>query len=317
MLKQTDPNLWPGGAGAWKETDEKARGLLHLGYQRMLTFQDREGGFALYPRHSVETTAMAANAFLIAGVHQPLWEPMLNYLGANRASWGGWGTTQATVWSLTALQQMRAAPGRTEILVRLGGQPMAHAQGDGRPGQMIIDSEIALMQTFREEGVSSGPVMMNIASTDTTPAMYRATAEYAVPWNSSLAADTSGIAVSLDVPERTMAIHTNQTLTARLKNTGTRRMDTLIAELPLPPGAFVSRDQFEAFVEKGSIDHFEILPTHVRIYLPGINAEQTLALEYTFASMLRGEMVLPPLRAYQFYTPRPLYEIDGGPVVVP
>ncbi|MFU8802967.1 MAG: alpha-2-macroglobulin family protein [Bradymonadaceae bacterium] len=472
VLEQTDPGLWPGGAETWKEADEKARSLLHLGYQRMLTFQDHEGAFALYPRarpeilltaygvvqlldmskvHNVdekvvlrsvewlarrqahngswspdghrrysrgvddtirttalvslgmlratsapyygpatdkaldylerqlpsitsdhtlalvanalllgkredaakramdrlaervvgadklgyldetgrtwmgghgqyarvETTAMAANAFLIAGVQQPLWEPMLNYIAANRASWGGWGTTQATVWSLTAMQQMRPAPGRTEILVRLGGQPMAHAQGDARPGQMIIDSEIALMQTFREDGVSTGSNMMTIASTDTTPAMYRATAEYAVPWSSPLAADKSGIVVSLDVPDRRMMIHTNQTLTAHLKNTGASRMDTLIVELPLPPGAFVSRDQFEELVEKGAIDHFEILPTHVRIYLAGINPQQTLTLEYTFASMLRGEMVLPPLRAYQFYTPRPLFEIDGGGVVVP
>lgn len=54
----------------------------------------------------------------------------------------------------------------------------------------------------------------------------------------------------------------------------------------------------------------------MRLYLDGIDARQAQTIEYQFILMLRGEVIIPPLQAYRFYTPMPVFEIDGQRAIV-
>ena len=128
--------------------------------------------------------------------------------------------------------------------------------------------------------------------------------------------DEEGLSLSLIVADRQIDLGTMQSVTTVIENRTSTRQDSLIIEIPIPPGAFVPRDQFEALVEAGAIDHFEISPTHVRIHHEGLAEDGEWVLDYSFAPLVQGQMTLPPLRAYRSNTPLTFFAVDGGKLVV-
>src|SRR5207247_291290 len=72
-----------------------------------------------------ETTALAAQAFLRAGVHTDTATQALTYLVRQRGDSGAWSTTQATILSLQAL--VAASEGIVEK-----GVAAVHVQVNGR-----------------------------------------------------------------------------------------------------------------------------------------------------------------------------------------
>mgnify|MGYP000731154539 FL=1 len=69
-------------------------------------------------------------------------------------------------------------------------------------------------------------------------------------------------------------------------------------------------------IERGEIDAYEVLPTHIRVYLRGFSADERKTFAYELTPMLRGDFSLTPASAWRFYTPTPRAFSDGGDVSV-
>ena len=68
---------------------------------------------------------------------------------------------------------------------------------------------------------------------------------------------------------------------------------------------------FVALEDRRKIEHFEVTPTHVRVYLAGFSGQEKRYFSYRLRPFWVGDFSFPPVRAYLFYTPYPRTEIDG------
>ena len=277
------------------------------------------GGYGRYA--DIETTALVIHAMLSAegtGADSgDLLQRGLRYIARARSPWGGWGSTQATAWSLRALERLRALDSGEPVTLTIthGGRPMTRRAGPLGPLQLKPGD--VQRYAWDVEPVQAGAAEFNITSTGSTSAMALASVSYAVPWSDPEATDAEArlkleIEASNRAPRRGQAISVNVTLT----NTTRDHHGATIVELPLPPGAWIERDDLEDWKRQGRIDRFEVLPTHARLYLAELDAGAQRAFTYQLTPLVRGRFSLPPARAYVFYTPDPVTEIDGGELQV-
>jgi len=300
---------------------------------RLVGMADRKGDVVYWPNRTptwmggwgtyadIETTALATYALLVAEKHPELLSGSLRYLAAQRSFYGGWGTTQATVWTLKTMQKLRSLGDQPVTLsLKLDGQLLKQDNPGGadQAGTVRLTPDDLLMRSFHPDGpVQAGERRFTVEASTKTAAMVQATLRYAVPWTSPNAR----------VPgERlTMRVSTDQTIVRRggalivhvdVTNPVADDYGATIVELPRPPAAWVEPDQFELLQANGVIDRFEVLPTHVRLYLSGMGKEQVRSFQYEVRPLLAGRVSLPPGRAYLFYVPEPITEVDGGELVV-
>jgi len=263
----------------------------------------------------IETTALAVHAFARAETEANLVGGALQYLAEARSPRGGWGTTQATVWALRAMERLREASsdGPVDLELYAGGRPMVRAAGDGDRSSLRLEPDDQRLVTFESTPDETGPVSIRVDASDSTDAMVRATARYFVPWSAPAAeAERGPFDLELELDDRRARPQSALEGTVALENRTETAHGPTIVELPIPPGGWAARSQFEELKRGEKVDHFEITPTHVRLYLSGVAPRERLEFPWTFTPTLAGSYALPPVRAYPFYVPRPTSEIDGG-----
>ena len=269
------------------------------------------GGWGVYA--DIESTALAVYALLRTESQGELLQPALRWLAAQRSPRGGWGTTQATVWGLRVFRELGAgaSAGPSTLAVRAGGAPML-LTGEGTVDALTIAPSDQVVRRFFADGVRPVAVSSDPKSTVLAQADWK----FAVPW-SSPAAKVEG--ERLDVSARHVpAVDRSQRLTivTEVINRSRDLYGATIVELPVPPGAYVFQEDFESLQAGGAIDRFEVLPTHVRLYLSSFEPSSRRVFEYTVVPLVRGRFSLPPARAYIFYAPDPIAEADAGQLIV-
>ena len=277
------------------------------------------GGRRDQPR--IEATAMTIVAAQRLSFRPVETARLLEDLMTARSYWGGWGSTQSTVWALKALSGTVGSTSRAEARVRFEGEDLLQVssrEADRRHrGVVRIEEGAGRVYSLLGEDIQ-GSGTLGIDVTDDIGARYQAVLEYALPWTAPGTENDGELLLRLvhqGNPEA-LVVQQRTEVVAQIENRSSRRYDTLIVELPVAPGAFVSRDFLEDAFEAGKIDYFEILPTHIRLYLLAIEPGETFEFPYSFVPLLRGEATLPPLRTYEFYTPQPFFEIDGAAIIV-
>lgn len=263
----------------------------------------------------IETTAIAAHAFSVAESRAELLGETLEYLADERSPRGGWGTTQSTVWALRAFEKLRADTSDEPVVLELysDGQPMSRSSGRGDDGRVRLAPDDQRLVSFESRSDGSGPVSLRADASTSTNAMVRATAHYAVPWSSPRArSENAAFDLEMEIERRRTQPKARVDATAVVENRTETHHGATIVELPLPPGGWTDRQQFDDLKAGDRIEHFEVLPTHVRLYLSGVEPRERLEFPWSFTPTLEGQYSLPPLRAYPFYVPRPRSETDGG-----
>lgn len=263
---------------------------------------------------NVETTAIAAYVFNKTAAKRIQLGKVLQYIAKRRHYYGGWGTTQATVWALRTLVSLAAnAQEKVTLDLTMDGQPIKTANGRGEPGIANIDRGSVLVQHFATEALGNGTHQLNIKPRQgKSIAVAQLTSRYAVPWTSPRA-KVQGEHFAIKLKRKSSATFGQKmTHTVEIYNQRPLNLGATIVELPLPPGGYAPSAQFEDLKKNNKIDHYEVLPTHVRLYLSGMPRSGKQTFVYHFVPLLRGKVTLPAVRAYVFYTPDPTTEVNGG-----
>ena len=265
---------------------------------------------------SLETTAIASRAMLALGVHGELLSEMLRYLVSKKSPYGGWGSTQATVWTLETLELLEpTSKDPVNIDVTLDGDAMAHANGRGEPGKVTVSSASLLSTSFSKE-TSPGTHLLGVTPSDASSASAQAITTYAVPWTSRNArVEDAPFIIEVKAPS-SFAFGQASRVEVTVTNSTQQLRAASIVELPSMPAAAIDRASFDAMIERGEIDAYEVLPTHIRVYLRGFRADERKTFAYELTPMLRGDFSLTPASAWRFYTPTPRAFSDGGDVSV-
>jgi uncharacterized protein YfaS (alpha-2-macroglobulin family) len=259
---------------------------------------------------SIETTALAAYAFLRSGRQTELANQALTYLIQQKDSYGTWHSTQATVLTLKALLlSVRAGGEGTEATVRvsLNGEetePMAISEDNFDVVQMVSFSD--------RPAVGDNKVRIEVEGQGSL--MYQVSTRYYLPWAvvTLPAPEESLMDIQVDYDRTELAV--NDVITVRVRvelAQGAARQ--AIVDLGVPPGFEVMSDDLADLVarhgdlpegyEGAKFSRFDLTGRQIICYLEGLKAGQPLEFEYRIRARYPIRAQTPPSSAYDYYNP--------------
>ncbi|MDF1563606.1 MAG: alpha-2-macroglobulin family protein [Deltaproteobacteria bacterium] len=247
----------------------------------------------------IETTAVAAQAFLAGGSYLDAAEGALGFLAKSKDSLGTWSQTQATVQALrafTASVRGAGAPavnGTIEVLV------------DGIVvGTAIVDPDTSDVVRLLElsEHATPGDHTVELRFAGTGQLMYQVVGLHHLDWGAGRAA--GGVAVEVSHGLQTLSVGEVDPVSVTVTNTTASDADQILVKVGLAPGMVPVADDLTAMVQTGRISRFETSATGVVLYLHKLerNASET----FSFGAMptLAGELEAPATEAYGYYMPQ-------------
>jgi hypothetical protein len=249
---------------------------------------------------SIETTALAAYAFMRAGQHLGSAQAALDFLVEAKDSYGTWGTTQATILSLKALLLS------TEFAGVAAGEATVHVLFNGQTLETLeIDAENAgvVHQVVIERGVQPGDNEVTLDVVGASNLVAQVTAAYYVPWSQAPPQTSQTLAVEVEYDRTTLAVDDQVTATVHVvwQQPGGARM--LLLDLGLPPGFTVLTQDLQALVESGQVQRYELTGRQLLVYLEDFTSEGPLTFQYRLRARFPMRAKTPLYSAYDYYNP--------------
>ena len=251
---------------------------------------------------SIEVTALIAHAMLEADAYAETVNGALNYLTAQKDSFGTWATTQATILSLKTmlLSATKGSESGEEATVRVtfnGEEADAIAINDA-------NGDVVHLVSFTDKAMS-GENKLAIDVEGKRSLMYQIISEYYLPWEMVPEPTPQEEAVSIQVAYDRTELEVNDVVTAkvqaRLKVPGVSRMALL--DLGVPPGFTVLTEDLSLLVEREVISRYELAARQVIIYLEDFSSEKPLTFSYRMRAKYPLKAKAPDSQAYDYYTP--------------
>jgi 5-hydroxyisourate hydrolase-like protein (transthyretin family) len=258
---------------------------------------------------SIETTALAAYAFLRAGRHTDLANQALTYLVREKDSYGTWHSTQATVQTLKALL----------LSVREGGEGAdatvrVTLNGEQADPVRITEENFDVVQTvsFSEQALP-GDNRLRIKVEGQGNLMYQVSTHYYLPWDRLPPAEGEPLMeITVDYDRTELAVNDTVEVSVRveLKQGAARQA---IVDLGVPPGFDVASEDLADLVARHSdlppdyegykFSRFDLTGRQIICYLEGLKAGESLSFSYRIRARYPIKAQTPPSSAYDYYNP--------------
>jgi hypothetical protein len=259
---------------------------------------------------SIETTALAAYAFLRAETHTDLANQALTYLIQQKDSYGTWHSTQATVLTLKALL----------LSVRKGGEGAdatvrVSLNGEETDAIRITKDNFDVVQlvSFTDKPVH-GENRLRMEVEGKGNLMYQVSTRYYLPWDKvpTIAPEKSLMDIAVDYDRTELAVNDSINVSVRveLKEGAARQA---IVDLGIPPGFevltedlvdLVARDQDRPPNYEGTrFSRFDLTGRQIIVYLEGLEAGQPLEFGYRIRARYPIKAQTPASAAYDYYNP--------------
>jgi len=259
---------------------------------------------------SIETTALAAHAFLRTEKHTDLANRAVTYLIQQKDSYGTWHSTQATVQTLKALLLSVKAGGEgTEATVRvsLNGEetePIVINKGNFDVVQMVSFTD--------RPALGDNKVRIDVEGEGNL--MYQVTTRYYLPWSvvSLPAPEESLMDIEVAYDRTELAVNDVIEVSVRVAlNEGAARQ--AIVDLGVPPGFDVVAEDLAGLVAQHSglpegyegarFSRFDLTGRQIICYIEGPKAGQPLEFQYRIRARYPIRAQTPPSSAYDYYNP--------------
>jgi hypothetical protein len=287
------------------------------------TFMGSEGQIG-----SIETTALAALAFLRADSHPELANAALTALVQNKDSFGTWYSTQATVLSLKALiESVRSGEQDVNATVMI-------TLNDGQSRRIQVSAEnFDVVQTLSFDDINLGREnIIDIQVEGQGNLMYQIAGKYYLPWEQLArypelveGEELLSIKVNYDRTELVVDDTVEVAVTVQLNEPSGRAEQALI-DLGLPPGFQVQQGDLAALVarfndvpddyEFPTIERFEITGRQILVYVRNLTGDQPLNFSYHLQAKFPLTVQTPASTAYDYYNPDIAGEISPVQLVV-
>ena len=272
------------------------------------TFMGSEGATG-----SIETTALAALAFLKADRNPELANAALTYLIQQKDGFGTWYNTQATVLSLKALIES----------VRAGAEDMnatvTVTLNDGQTRSVQITAEnfdVVQLLTFDDVNIGRDNVV-GITVEGEGNLMYQVTGSYYLPWD-KLAEYPELLGgeelVVIDVAYDRTELAVNDTVNVQVSvDLMEGQAESALIDLGLPPGFTVKAEDLQALVAYYNdvpadyafprIERYELTGRQILIYVSNLKAGSTLQFSYRLTAQYPLVAQTPGSNVYDYYNP--------------
>jgi len=255
----------------------------------------RSGGKSL----QIETTAIAVLAMLKSDKPDVgALTKAVEFLVANRNSYGGFGSTQGTVLALKALTEYAAASKKTEeagtLQCFVDGKLVASKHYEAGAKGTI---EFKGLEKYLKEGKHKIKVQYKGTKTALPYTM-------AINYNTTLPKSSEQCNVDVAASLNTKSCKVGETvrLTTEVKNKHDKGMPMTMAVVGIPSGLSAQPWQLKELQEKGKIGFYEITDNYVIFYFRDMapNAEHTINLD--LKAEVPGQFEAPASSGYLYYT---------------
>ncbi|HTM21495.1 MAG TPA: MG2 domain-containing protein [Kofleriaceae bacterium] len=252
----------------------------------------RSGGVAL----QLETTSLAALALMKAVGYQPQVRKAIEWINANRAGTGGFGSTQSTVLSLKALAAYAQASRRTKApgtaIVKVNGVVAGRIEYEaGHQGAIEFDLRKVI-------GPGKNVIDIELDSKEPLPYSLLAT------WGSTVPAADPQAAVHLDTHLARTSVPMGETVRMDVKvtNATAKGIPMALARIGLPGGLTFQTWQLKELRDKKLIDFYETREREVILYFRSMAAHRVAEIPLELQARVPGTYTAPASRAYLYYT---------------
>ncbi len=259
---------------------------------------------------SIETTALAAYAFLRSEQHTDLANQALTYLIQQKDSYGTWHSTQATVLTLKALLLSVRKGGEganATVTISLNGE-------EADPIQITKDNfDVVQLVSFTDKPVI-GENKLRIQVKGKGNLMYQISTRYYLPWDKvpELVAEESLMDIQVTYDRTELAVNDTINVAVRVElKAGAARQ--AIVDLGIPPGFEVLSEDLADLVARHSdlptdypgprFSRFDLTGRQIICYLEGLKAGQPLEFGYRIRARYPIKAQTPPSAAYDYYNP--------------
>jgi hypothetical protein len=259
----------------------------------------------------IETTALSVLAWLKAHRQRPTeyrdnLRLALQWLGQQRGSWGGFGSTQATVLTLRALvafsEAQRAAEAGSLVLSVGDGEVARRHFAAGIDRVLTLD----VPEVERQLRPGKNTVRLDLTGKNQFP--------YTLSWSYHTLKPPNSEDCRVLLRTRLDRARANEgetvRLTATVENKSAEAEGMTVAILGLPAGLTLPEDlkQLKDYTlpreggkEPGLIDHWEIRGRELVLYWRGLGPKQKIEVNLDLICRVPGEYAGPASRAYLYY----------------
>jgi A-macroglobulin TED domain/Alpha-2-macroglobulin family/A-macroglobulin receptor binding domain/MG2 domain/Alpha-2-macroglobulin bait region domain len=290
---------------AWDKNDAYTQQVLKALYNLRVEDKDTchwKGAATVTFTHGdaadIETTALAAIAFLNAGKYPEATGKALTYLIQKKSAQGHWGSTQATILALKAL--IVSLGNRTEevdatVTIALNGETVSELKVTPE------DSDVMRLVDLGEQTkAGANNVTLNIDGEGSM--MYQVVGRYYTPWNiRPQPREPMTIEVAYDKTE--LAVNDMVTVTAKVTNTRRAEAQMIIVDLGIPPGFQVMVPDLEELVQNKVMDKYELTGRQIITYFQKIGPNATIEFSYKLRAKFPLRAQTPESRVYEYYNP--------------
>ncbi|MBN2021729.1 MAG: hypothetical protein JW809_02960 [Pirellulales bacterium] len=302
--KSDDPYLVALAASAALETGKKDDGRKLL--DKLVALQDkdgrlvgtqgsitRSGGLSL----AVETTALAALAWLEEPAYAAPAARAIDWIVKNREGAGGFGSTQGTILALKALVEHAKANRATladgTLVVRREDKVIAE-----RPFSAGQHETIAVDGLEAKLTPGANRILVSLSGENTMPYTLDVT------YRASLPESQEDCPVRLATSLAASEVGSGETvaLAAKLENVTDQGQPMTVAILGLPAGLEIRPDQLEDLKKAKTLDYYETRAREVICYWRSLGPKQTIEWKLDLVAAVPGHYTGPASRAYLYYT---------------
>lgn len=263
---------------------------------------------------SIETTALAALAFLRAKSHDDAANAALNSLISQKDSFGTWYNTQATILVLKALiETVRSGSEDVDATVTV-------MLDNGRSRTLRVTPEnFDVVQQISYDDVPLGQSVVGISVEGKGNLMYQVTSRSYLPWDRlafypELIGSQEAMAIEVAYDRTELAV--NETVrvdvTAKLTDPGAFAKQAII-DLGIPPGFSVNAEDLAALVARmnqtmvgegeTAVERYELTGRQIILYLSNVTGERPLQFSYHLTANYPLRAQTPASNAYDYYNP--------------
>ena len=262
---------------------------------------------------SIETSALAALAFLRSNTHPDLANAALTSLIQQKDSFGTWYSTQATVLTLKSLiESVRAGSENVNATVTItlnGGQQRTVE---------VTPENFDVVQLISFDDVRLGQNVVSIEVEGEGNLMYQIAGNYYLPWDvlpkyPQLVEQKEPLTVDVTYDRTELSVDDtlNVNVSVSLNEPGSR-VEWGLIDLGIPPGFTVQSEDLAALVEryKGvtdeeapTIERYELTGRQILVYIGNLSYDNPISFSYRLKAKFPLVAQTPASNAYDYYNP--------------
>jgi len=246
---------------------------------------------------NIETTALAAIAFMRAGKHLDLASKAVTYLVQSKDPRGTWYSTQSTVLAMKALimaHEMATKEIDAKVKITVNGKQTEEFRINSENYDVYNQADFS--------GVTvRGKNKVEISIIGKGSCFYQVVAKYYMPWVKEKPAEKP-ISITMKYDRTSLATDETITCAVYVRNNTRKRMKNVIIDLGIPPGFDLVTSDLDKLVGT-KFERYDSSPTRIIIYTDGLKEGETMSFKYRLRARFPLKAKTPDSTAYLYYAP--------------